>query len=139
MFAPGEATRRFEAAMDDDLNTPDAIAALQALASEINRARQAGDARKAGTLAAELRTLGGVLGLLGIPAQEFQQLHRATGNGSVRPRILSDAGIQQRIVERARARFQRDFRESDRIRDELFEAGVTLEDKPDRSTTWRRL
>ena len=73
-YERGEATQRFEAAMDDDFNTPDAIAALQTLATEINRAKAADDRRAVESLAAELRQLGAVLGVLqstggGVPAQ----------------------------------------------------------------------
>ena len=57
-FTPGEATQRFEAAMDDDLNTPQAMAVLQTLATEINRAKDFGDSAAAMALAAELKSLG---------------------------------------------------------------------------------
>ncbi len=70
-FPPGEASRQFAEAMDDDFNTPGAIAALQDLARELNVAKTAGDALKASALAAELRQLGGVLGLLEYPPAEW--------------------------------------------------------------------
>jgi len=135
---PGEATRRFEASMDDDLNTPGAIAVLQALATEINLAKNAADKRRAGALAAELRSLGAVLGVAQLRAEEFLCRCRATADGTRARVVLSDVGIQRRIVERARTRLQGDFAESDRIRDELVAAGVLIEDKPDRTTVWRR-
>ncbi|HEU4517709.1 MAG TPA: cysteine--tRNA ligase, partial [Steroidobacteraceae bacterium] len=61
----GEATREFAAAMDDDFNTPGAIAALQSAARALNVAKAAGDRAKARALATEMRTLGAHLGLLG--------------------------------------------------------------------------
>jgi cysteinyl-tRNA synthetase len=130
-FAPGEATRRFEAAMDDDFNTPDAIAALQTLATEINRAKSAGDAATAGALAAELKKLADVLGLLQLSPEVF--LQKGVGSSS-----LSDADIERLIGERKAARAGRNFKEADRVRQQLSDAGIVLEDKPDGTTTWRR-
>jgi len=131
---PGEATRRFEAAMDDDFNTPDAIAVLQTLATEVNRAKSAGDAATASALAAELKSLGGVLGLLQLAPEDF--LRKAKSGGAAEAG-LTDVQIEQLIAARGAARAARNFKESDRIRDELAAAGVVLEDKPDK-TTWRR-
>ena len=65
--SPGDATREFAEAMDDDFNTPGAIAALQSAARELNVAKSAGDRAKASALAAEIRHLGGVIGLLAHP------------------------------------------------------------------------
>ena len=71
-YQPSEATRQFEAAMDDDFNTPEAIAALQGLATEINRAKDANDwgkAQRAGRGAA--RSSARVLGVLQLQPDEF--------------------------------------------------------------------
>ncbi|TLY72202.1 MAG: cysteine--tRNA ligase, partial [Gammaproteobacteria bacterium] len=66
----GEHIARFHDSMDDDFNTPEALAVLQILSREVNSARDAGDAPRAARLAAELKALGGVVGLLGVePAQ----------------------------------------------------------------------
>ncbi|GFE79740.1 cysteine--tRNA ligase [Steroidobacter agaridevorans] len=130
-FEPSEATRRFEEAMDDDFNTPDAIAALQTLATEINRAKSAGDAALASSLAAELKKLAGVLGLLQSAPEAF--LQKGVGASS-----LSDADIEKLIGDRKAARAGRNFKEADRIRQQLSDAGIVLEDKPDGTTTWRR-
>ncbi|HKE93883.1 MAG TPA: cysteine--tRNA ligase [Povalibacter sp.] len=132
---PGEATRRFEAAMDDDFNTPDALAVLQALAGDINRAKAAGNGALAADLAAELKHLGSVLGILQLAPAAFLQKSAAGGENAA---SLSDAAIAELIAARTAARKARNFKESDRIRDELAKAGVVLEDKPDGTTTWRR-
>jgi cysteinyl-tRNA synthetase len=132
---PGEATRRFEAAMDDDFNTPDAIAVLQTLATEVNRAKSAADTAMASVLAAELKSLASVLGLLQLAPEDFLRKSKA-GEGAQSG--LTDAQIEQLIAARTAARAAKNFKESDRIRDELAAAGVLLEDKPDKTTTWRR-
>jgi cysteinyl-tRNA synthetase len=132
--APGsrsEATARFEAAMDDDFNTPEAVAVLQGLATELNRVKAAGQSDAAAALAAELRALGGVLGLLQQAPEEF--LRKGGANSG-----LTDEQIDALIAERKQARQARNFKRSDEIRAQLAEAGVILEDKPDGSTTWRR-
>ncbi len=113
---------RFRAAMDDDFNTPEAFAVLFDLASEANRTRAAGKA-------ALLRTLGGILGLLGRDAEEF--LRGELPEGWTRERI------EQMIAARAAAKSAKDYAEADRIRKALADAGIALEDTP-RGTTWRR-
>ena len=152
--AAGEATARFHDTMDDDFNTPEAIAVLQTLAREANSARDAGDQLRAAALAAELTSLGRVLGLLTLAPGEWFRLARLTaaaqlppaGGGEGERRAppgpaatpLSDAEVEARIAARAAARHARNFAESDRIRDELAAAGVLLEDKPGGETRWRR-
>ncbi|HEX4648584.1 MAG TPA: DALR domain-containing protein, partial [Steroidobacteraceae bacterium] len=133
----GAATARFHQSMDDDFNTPEALAALQGLTREINTAKDAGDAARAAALGAELRALGGVLGLLSVPAEEWFRLRRTAG-AAPGEAALSDAEVEQRIAARKAARERRDFTESDRIRDELAAGGVVLEDKPGGATRWRR-
>ena len=127
---------RFEASMDDDFNTPEALAALQGLTREINTARDAGESPRAAALGAELKALGNVLGLLTVPAEEWFRLTRPGTAPERGP--LGDAQVEERIAARAAARARRDFKESDRIRDELAAGGVVLEDKPGGKTSWRR-
>jgi len=133
---PSDATDRFHETMDDDFNTPEALAVLQGLTREINTARDAGDMKRAAALGGELRSLGNVLGLLTVPAEEWFRLTRAQGAAGGAP--LRDTEVEERIAARAAARARKDFKESDRIRDELAAAGVVLEDKPGGKTSWRR-
>jgi cysteinyl-tRNA synthetase len=114
------AAARFRAAMDDDFNTPVAVAVLFELAAEVHRAHSS-------EAAAWLRTLGGVLGILQQDARAFLQAGAS----------LSEEDIQARIAERAEAKAQRDFGRADRIRTELLALGVELRDSP-QGTTWSR-
>ena len=124
------ATAAFREAMDDDFNTPEAIAVLQGMARELNTARAGGNTARAVALAAELRSLAAVLGILRLPPEQW---FRAGASGG-----LSDAEIEARIEARLAARKAKNWPESDRIRNELGAAGVILEDKPGGTTTWRR-
>jgi cysteinyl-tRNA synthetase len=146
-----EATGRFNAAMDDDFNTPVALAELQSLARAVNTAKAAGRAGDASEAASELLALGSRLGLLGQDPEAFLRKvpkrvetdrrggaegggpgHEASGSA------LSDADIERLIEARVAARKAKDFKESDRIRDALAAAGVVLEDQPGGRTLWRR-
>ena len=112
--------RRFKQAMDDDFGTPEAVAVLHELANDAFQG-------KAGA-AAQLKALGGVLGLLQREPQEFLQ-----GRGGPD----SDAWIAERIAARKAARQRKDFKAADDIRRELLDKGVVLEDSGS-DTTWRR-
>jgi len=130
---PGKFTARFEQAMDEDLNTPEALAVLQALAREVNLAKDARKVSDAASLAGELRSLANLLGLLTVPANEWFRLpKRAESPG------LTDQEIERLIEARAAARKAKNWAESDRIRDELANAAIVLEDRPGGKTAWRR-
>jgi cysteinyl-tRNA synthetase len=123
-----EFAKRFFAAMDDDFNTPQAIAVLFDIAHAINTAED--EAVRAG-LRERLVSLAGILGLLQQEPEDF--LRSGTpGEGG-----LDDATIDAMVAARDAARAGRDFAEADRIRDELTDSGVVLEDGPE-GTLWRR-
>jgi cysteinyl-tRNA synthetase len=111
---------RFRAAMDEDFGTPEAVAVLFDLASEVNRSHSA-------ELAGVLKALGGVLGLLQADPQQFLQAGVS----------LDEATIQSRIDARAAAKKAKDFTQADAIRQELAAQGIVLKDGPG-GTTWER-
>jgi cysteinyl-tRNA synthetase len=129
--AVAEMRGRFDAAMDDDFNTPEALAVMQGAARDLNTAKAAGKSADAAALAAALRAMGGVLGLLQQPPGEY--LKRGVGEAQ-----LSDSQVDTLIEARRAARAMKNFAESDRIRDVLASAGIALEDKPGGATGWRR-
>ncbi|CCD39993.1 Cysteinyl-tRNA synthetase [Candidatus Paraburkholderia kirkii UZHbot1] len=120
--------QRFQSAMNDDFNTPVAVSVLFDLASEVNRTRDA-------ALARQLKGLAGVLGLLGREPRIF--LQQAAGTGAEQG--LWPQEIEAKIAERIAAKQAKNYAEADRIRAELLEAGIALEDKPGGSTEWRRV
>ena len=115
--------RRFKAAMDDDFNTPEALAVLFDLANEANRSQSP-------ETAVLLRTLGGLLGFLQCDPQKFLQ-------GGIMQN-LDETQINQQITDRIAAKQARNYAEADHIRKELLSLGVVLEDTP-QGTTWRRI
>jgi len=120
---------RFHAAMDDDFNTPVALSVLFDLVREINRVRPQDEAAAA-ALGAELRALGGILGLLQADPEAYLRGEGGTAG-------LEDGEIESLIAERLAARKAKDWARADRIRDDLAAASVILEDGPG-GTTWRR-
>ena len=119
-----EYSERFHASMDDDFNTPEAIAVLFELARAINKASGAEQA----ALAGQLKFLGSVLGCLQSDPQSFLQ-----GGGDED----EAAWIESMIVKRADAKKARDFAVADAVRDELLAKGIVLRDSPE-GTTWSR-
>ncbi|SCX85259.1 cysteinyl-tRNA synthetase [Nitrosospira sp. Nl5] len=117
--------RRFREAMDDDFNTPDAIAVLFDLANEANKTGSLGDR-------ALMQALGGVLGLLQQDSQRYFQDAATAEDAALTPERIEQM-IQQRLIARTR----KNYNEADRIRKELLDASIILEDDPE-GTTWRR-
>ncbi len=121
------AIEKFEQAMDDDFNTPEALAVLFDLANQINRLRKA-EPEAALQKAAVLKKLANILGLLEADPEVY--LHSGTGE-------TDEAGIEDLITARLQARADKNWVEADRIRDQLAQMGVALEDR-DGKTIWRR-
>ena len=125
--AASDAAERFTAAMDDDFNTPIALAALFDLARDLNRAKSDQPA-EAPRLAGELKRLAGVLGLLQQTPQTFLK-------GAQQQVALSEEEIEAKIAERQAAKGSKDFARADAIRDELAALGIILKDSRE-GTTW---
>ncbi|MCY1278553.1 Cysteine--tRNA ligase [compost metagenome] len=126
--AGGEAfVERFAAAMDDDFNSPEACAVLFEMVREVNRLRDS-DLSAAAALAAQLKALAGLLGVLQLEPDAFL---RAGAEGRV-----DAAEVEALIQARLQARAEKNWGESDRIRDQLAAMGVVLEDGKG-GTTWR--
>ncbi|EUJ11206.1 cysteinyl-tRNA synthetase [Methylophilaceae bacterium 11] len=137
---------RFKAALDDDFNTPEAMAVLFDLANEANKTKNS-------SVSGLLKKLGGILGLLTLDAEPYLQGRRevtraltgveAKGQiGNVSAKITinisgEEHDIQDVIQKRLDAKKAKNFAEADRIRKELADAGIILEDTP-QGTTWRR-
>jgi cysteinyl-tRNA synthetase len=112
-------SKRFKEAMDDDFNTPEAMSVLFDLANEVNKDKSLDAANL-------LKNLASILGLLQRNVDEFLQ-GDATG----------DLNVEKLIHARIEAKKTKNFGEADRIRKELADAGIVLEDTP-QGTTWRR-
>ena len=132
---------RFREAMDDDFNTPEALALLSEIRHELNRAREESNLERSAHLSFLLRSLGSILGLLAHDPEQFLRDPRqsvpmeeaAKAEGA----ILSDEEIEQLIAQRTTARKNKDWAEADRIREQLKAQGVVLEDTAT-GTLWRR-
>jgi len=120
---------RFNQAMDEDFNTAEAIAVLFDIANHINIARNK-EPQQASALAATLKQLAAVLGLLQDDPDSYLKSSISTDG-------LSNDEIENLIQQRIEAKQNKDWAEADRLRDELKEQGVVLEDKG-METTWRR-
>ena len=125
-----EYRERFELAMNDDFNTPGALSVMFEVVKELNLARKNGVA-EAADLAATVRELAGVLGILQSDPDAYFK------GGSEQKDGLSDADIESLIAQRWAARQEKNWAESDRIRDQLAEQGVVLDDSRE-GTSWRR-
>jgi cysteinyl-tRNA synthetase len=117
----------FIAALEDDLNTPRALAALFDLSRDANRSA---DPAERGRLAARLRASGELLGLLAARPEAWFTAETAES--------LSNADVERLVTERREARARLDFAAADRVRLQLTQAGIAIEDGPD-GTRWRRV
>ena len=124
----GQPPQAFQEALEDDLNTPQAITVLFECLSDLNAAKSPDDKDIA---AKAMLACGRYLGIL----QQDPETWFRWGGENIG--TLSDGDIDQLVADRAAARQTKNFAESDRIRDELLEAGIILEDKA-AETIWRR-
>ncbi len=136
---------RFEKAMDDDFNTPVAIAVLFEIARELNKAKE-NDAIRTDQLFFSLKTLGGLLGILQQDPEQYLKGDTINLSGvSCQSQSISGAlnvgfssgDIERKILSRTEAKKAKNWTLADQIRDELKHHGVILEDSPDGTTSWR--
>jgi len=117
--------------MGDDFNTPVALSILFDLVRELNRAKE-GDQEEIHLLAATLKYLGGLLGILQDDPESFLKSSVADSEE------LTNAFIEQQIQARLDAKKAKNWALADQIRDELKRQSVILEDAPNGTTSWRR-
>ncbi len=131
----------FVAAMDDDLNTPNALAALQVLRGDTNKALEVGlssDVRR--MVRQEFRALGIVLGLLQTDTWRFktQRQEPSSGEAGASTDALSDEDIADKLAARLAAKRSKNYQLADQLRAELASHGITIEDRPDGTSRWKR-
>ncbi len=122
---------RFEQAMDDDFNTPVALSVLFDLARELNKVKET-DFDGAQVLAFTLKKLASLLGLLQDDPEDFLKSSVSEDDA------LTNEAIEQSIQARLDAKKAKNWALADKIRDDLKEHGVILEDSPNGQTSWRR-
>ncbi len=142
----------FPEAMSDDFNTPAALALFQRLRGDLNRLLGEGLSKRACQEAREVyRGFGQILGLFQMPVRdwEFKELqfrlqegvHQAGTDQKGRPTSepsLSDEDIERLLAERRDARNRKDFARADQIRQDFASRGITIEDRPDGTSRWKR-
>src|SRR6202011_1074871 len=131
-----KALEEFDCGLADDLNTAQALAAIFDLVRDVNTAMDRGEFRKgdAAPVLAVLESFDAIFAIL--QDDDSEKLH-ALGLASDSP-VISDADIDTLVAERQAARKRRDFAASDRVRDQLAERGVILEDSRDGEVRWKR-
>ena len=131
----GHSTRyseRFNQAMDDDFNTPVAVAVLFDMARELNKDKNNNNSELASQLAGELKELSSVLGILQDDPESFLQAGDTAQEGG-----LAEQEIELFIEQRIQAKQNKDWALADKIRDDLKQQGIVLEDVAT-GTSWRR-
>ena len=153
----GDAIERFKIAfhhaMDDDLNTPMALAEFQRLRADLNKSVDVGLSKSASTEARDVyRAFGDIIGLFDMRMRDWQfaKTGSATVTISVEARQGAASGIElnepaiesneieQLLAERREARKRKDFKRADDIRQSLLRQGITIEDRPDGTSRWKR-
>ncbi|NOS80536.1 MAG: cysteine--tRNA ligase [Nitrospira sp.] len=138
----------FNEAMDDDFNTPVAIAALQGMRNGVNKLLDEGLSTEARKISKEeFRSLGNCLGLFQLDKWRFHLMVELAGHATISLSTeaeltigtnLTDSQIEGKVSERNEARKQKDFKKADEIRQSLASCGILIEDKPDGTSRWKR-
>jgi cysteinyl-tRNA synthetase len=135
----------FREAMEDDFNTPVAIAALQGMRSGVNKLLDEGLSTEARKIAkAEFRSLGNCLGLFQLDNWQFNLViaphSESLSITGFAPGLINEENeeIDRKLVERNEARKKKDFKKADEIRQFLAARGIVIEDKPDGTSRWKR-
>ncbi len=141
--------RGFREAMDDDFNTPSAVAELQGLRSGVNKLLETGLSTKAKKQARQrFRVLGSVLGLFQLDSKRWE-FAAITGTGALAAQAttvvgtgrvgdVKDKEIERLVAERSEARRRKDFKRADEIREFLKSHEIIIEDRPDGTSRWKR-
>ena len=124
----GEYWKRFSTVMDDDFNTPEALAVLFDMAHQVNRVKEQGNKEEATAIANQLKAVAKVLAILQLPVESFLQGDVEDGDA---------AEIERLIEERQQARAAKDWALADQVRDQLAAMSVVIEDGAE-GTTWRK-
>jgi len=127
----------FRQAMDDDLNTSAALAGFQEFRADVNKMVEQGLSPQARAAARDaFRSLGQVLALFQLEAWQFNPNVDVAAQEHI---AVDDSGeIDAKVAERNEARRRKDFKKADQIRTELLSAGITIEDRPDGTSRWKR-
>ncbi len=136
----------FDHAMDDDLNTPVALAELQRLRTEVNRGIETGLSKDVSVQVREAyHRVGRIVGLFDVPTREWQFTKNVSATFPIpfeaRQGIMVDIApteIEGLLAERREARRKKDFKRADDIRQALLQQGITIEDRPDGTSRWKR-
>jgi Cysteinyl-tRNA synthetase len=125
----------FQQAMDDDFNSPAALAALQGFRGQVNRLLESGLSSQGCLEARErFRSVGRVLGLFQLSEWQFNPVKEKEAARS----LMTEGDIEVNLAERNDARRRKDFKRADEIRIELASLGITIEDRPDGTSRWKR-
>jgi cysteinyl-tRNA synthetase len=134
----------FRSAMDDDINTPVAIAELQRLRSDTNKLLDRRISTKARKVARdEFRRMGSVLGLFHLDKWQFgsavlEAFPVSIDETATVRSVPNETDVERMLTERREARNRKDFKQADEIRKSLAAQGIIIEDKPDGTTRWKR-
>jgi cysteinyl-tRNA synthetase len=135
--------------LQDDLNTPALLRELHGIASDIHNKNVNDNQNSISQRQWKMKKIGELLGLFTVTSEEWAKgttfhigaesgSYKMTGGDVKLTHVMTDEGIDARITARTTAKNSKNWKEADRIRDELKAQGIILEDKPDGTTDWRR-